>query len=172
MIKSVVALAAVLALTGGVVDKCNTGTGNGGNPPPGRVYACDTRASKPRLDTTNYPVAVVVGHVNSMCDKQPKSHQIVVKLYHIEKGQWALYLPAQNGAIGGTCFTGIDSPGGKRPGDCELAEPCKDGDWKISADASGKGPAPDFVPFNWTLPETEQVVATITCPKVPVQRKT
>lgn len=147
-------------------------SGGGGNPPPppGHLYACDTHAEAPRLNTTGYPFgAAVEGIAHSVCDKPPKSHQVVISLYYKVAGQWTVQLPGNTG-VGGTCFSGTDSPKNPTPGDCAFAVPCQTGTWKIMVDVTGTGPAPNYAKINWSLPPEEQAVATIVCP-IPKQRK-
>lgn len=166
MIRIVGGATLVLALLA-TPSKCQAPS-NGGGAPAGHVYACDTHASAPRLNTLDYPFLAVEGRTVSVCDVPPKSHQVVITLEYWAGGQWTIHVPGTEGS-GGTCFSGTDSKNPK-PGDCKFAVPCQTGKWKIKADVIGTGPAPDFKPFNWSLPAAEQVEAAIVCP-IPKQRK-
>lgn len=166
----------MFAAGGGCNQGTNGGVAPGGQAPatPGAVKVCDTNITYgPRLNTTNYQFAAVEVRANTICDKEPKSHQLGITLKFRAKptDKWSPFIPGNNGAIGGYCFSGTSAPGGKPPGNCDMAVQCQTGEWSVGIDARGTGPAPAYIPFQWNLPDNEAPVVAITCPKVPVPRK-
>lgn len=180
MIKAI-AVAVTVAVVMASGNQCSQGSsssggGSGGQIPGQRnvpVKVCDTNITYgPRLNTTGYEFKAVEVRANTICDVEPTSHQLLMTMKFRAKSTdpWALFIPANGGAVGGYCYSGLTAKDGKPPGNCDMAVPCQTGEWSVGVHATGNGPPPANIYFEWDLPTDEAPIKQITCPVVPKPR--